>query len=135
MWWTLHRLQVLRTDRKHSEENVNFKSCSVCIVHTVVYTTVWTFKHYRELYDVCLGRDWLSKIRLSCHSPGMVEHFFTKSSSIFNVPCSVVDPNTLNLDPDSGFWPNLDPDPGLYNKFLKKKFIIIFYVKSIFFKL
>ena len=29
--------------------------------------------------------------------------------------CSVVDPNTLNLDPDPGFWPNLDPvpDPGL----------------------
>ena len=25
---------------------------------------------------------------------------------------SVVDPNTLNLDPDPGFWPNLDPDPG-----------------------
>ena len=27
---------------------------------------------------------------------------------------SVVDPNTLNLDPDLdlGFWPNLDPDPG-----------------------
>ena len=24
---------------------------------------------------------------------------------------SVVDPNTLNLDPDSGFWLNLDPDP------------------------
>ena len=24
---------------------------------------------------------------------------------------SVVDPNALNLDPDSGFWPNLDPDP------------------------
>ena len=24
---------------------------------------------------------------------------------------SVVDPNTLNLDPDPGFWPNLDPDP------------------------
>ena len=26
---------------------------------------------------------------------------------------SVVDPNTLNLDPDSEFWPNLDlgPDP------------------------
>ena len=40
---------------------------------------------------------------------------------------SVVDPNTLNLDPDPGFWPNLDPapdpgpdphpDPGLYNQF------------------
>ena len=26
---------------------------------------------------------------------------------------SVVDPNTLNLDPDPGFWPNLDPDPWL----------------------
>ena len=27
----------------------------------------------------------------------------------------VVDPNTLNLDPDSDpeFWLNLDPDPGL----------------------
>ena len=40
---------------------------------------------------------------------------------------SVVDPNTLNLDRDPGFWPNLDqdpdldpgpdPDPGLYNQF------------------
>ena len=35
------------------------------------------------------------------------------------VTTSVVDPNTLNLDPDPGFWPNLDsgPDPGLYNQF------------------
>ena len=24
---------------------------------------------------------------------------------------SVVDPNTWNLDPDPGFWPNLDPGP------------------------
>ena len=24
---------------------------------------------------------------------------------------SVVDPNTLNLDPYPGFWPNMDPDP------------------------
>ena len=30
---------------------------------------------------------------------------------------SVVDPNTLNLDPDPEFWPNLDPDPGLYYQF------------------
>ena len=33
---------------------------------------------------------------------------------------SVVDPNTLNLDPDPEFWPNLDPDPELYYQFLKK---------------
>ena len=26
---------------------------------------------------------------------------------------SVVDPNTLNLDPDPKLWSNLDPDPGL----------------------
>ena len=38
---------------------------------------------------------------------------------------SVVDPNTLNLDLDPGFLPNLDPDPGLYNNFLKEKFKII----------
>ena len=32
---------------------------------------------------------------------------------------SVVDPNTLKLDPDPGFWLNLDsdPDPGLYYQF------------------
>ena len=23
-----------------------------------------------------------------------------------------MNPNTLNLDPDTGFWPNLDPDPS-----------------------
>ena len=36
-----------------------------------------------------------------------------------------MDLNTLNMDPDPGFWPNLDfdqepgpdPDPGLYNQF------------------
>ena len=41
---------------------------------------------------------------------------------------SVVDPNTLNLDPDpdKGFWPNLDPDPGpgLNYKFWRKIIII-----------
>ena len=41
--------------------------------------------------------------------------------------CSAGDPNTLKLDPDPGFWPNLDPvlDPGLYNQLWKKKFKII----------
>ena len=29
------------------------------------------------------------------------------------IPGSVVDPNTLKLDPDTEFWSNLDPDPGL----------------------
>ena len=38
---------------------------------------------------------------------------------------SVVDQNTLNLDPDPGFWPNLGPDPGLYKNNLKKKLKII----------
>ena len=46
----------------------------------------------------------------------------TKQTQRPGPPTSVVDPNTLNLDPDPGFWPNLDPDPGPdldpgYNKF------------------
>ena len=39
-----------------------------------------------------------------------------------------MDPNTLNLDLDLGFWPNLDPDPdpGLQViSALKEKFKII----------
>ena len=32
-----------------------------------------------------------------------------------------MDPNTLNLDPDQEFWPNLDQDPGLYYQFLEDK--------------
>ena len=44
-------------------------------------------------------------------------HFATKVYR--SVLTSVVDPNTLNLDPDPGFWADLDPDPdpGLYNQF------------------
>ena len=38
---------------------------------------------------------------------------------------SVVDPKTLNLDPDLGFWSNLDPDPELCYQLWKKKFKII----------
>ena len=36
-----------------------------------------------------------------------------------------MDPNTLNLDPDQGFWSNLDADLGLYHQFCKKKLKII----------
>ena len=38
---------------------------------------------------------------------------------------SVVDLVTLNLDPDPGFWPSLDPDPRLYYQFERKKLKII----------
>ena len=37
-----------------------------------------------------------------------------------------MDPNTLNLDPDPEFWPNVDPDPGLGYQFWKKNLKIIF---------
>ena len=36
---------------------------------------------------------------------------FQKPNFIEILPTSVVDPNTLNLDPDPGFRLNLDPDP------------------------
>ena len=43
-------------------------------------------------------------------------YFFHKISQkklVLNHKSSVVDPNTLNLDPDPGFRPNLDPDPEI----------------------
>ena len=53
------------------------------------------------------------------------KHWFYINS--FRLSGSVVDPNTLNLDPDTGFWLNLDsdpdpgpvpvPDPGFYYQF------------------
>ena len=48
----------------------------------------------------------------------------TLSKYICFLACSVVDPNTLVLypDPNSGFWPNLDPDLVFYYQFWKKKF-------------
>ena len=33
---------------------------------------------------------------------------------------SVADPNKINLDPDSGFWPNWEPESGLYLNFERK---------------
>ena len=36
---------------------------------------------------------------------------------VIQVAPSVVDPHTLNFDPDPGFWANLDPDPGLCYQF------------------
>ena len=52
------------------------------------------------------------------------------------VQSSVVNLNTLNLDP--GFWPNLDPEPGLYNQFWKKKYKKIleqnFFFKKVYLK-
>ena len=51
---------------------------------------------------------WIRRKRVA--KPGMATKRFQK--------CSVVDPNTMNLDPYPGFWLNLDPDPdpGLYYK-------------------
>ena len=45
------------------------------------------------------------------------------SGSSSSSACIVVDPHTLILDPDPypGFWPNLDPDPGLYYQLWKNK--------------
>ena len=53
-------------------------------------------------------------------------HELLNIEATVSLQASVVDPNSLNLDPDPGFWPNLDPDPGLDPGFyiqsiLKKK--------------
>ena len=49
--------------------------------------------------------------------PGM----YLGSYNMDNIQSSDVDLNTLNLDPDLGFWPDLDPDPGLCYPFNKKR--------------
>ena len=50
------------------------------------------------------------------------ESGFNSGSETLEIPVPiVVDPNTLNLDPDPEFWPNFDsdsgPDPGLGYQF------------------
>ena len=51
-----------------------------------------------------------------------LEHLLYNCPGDLFLVTSVVDPNTLNLDPDPGFWPNLDPDPDpeLCYQFWKK---------------
>ena len=52
-----------------------------------------------------------------------VRNLLINKSLSFPIEISIKDPNTLNLDPDPEFWPNLypdpspDPDPGLWYKF------------------
>ena len=43
-------------------------------------------------------------------------------------------PNTLNLDPDPGLWPNLDsdPDPGLYVLSILKEKILNYFREKLF---
>ena len=54
---------------------------------------IYTFKRMTNIPDLTVPIDNINKVQ-------------------FELLSSVVDPNTLNLDPDPGFWPNLDPDPG-----------------------
>ena len=49
---------------------------------------------------------WLCQIR--------VQYIFPICFNSGIVSSSVVDPNTLNLDPDPECWPNLDPDPRFW---------------------
>ena len=46
------------------------------------------------------------------------------SSRFVIIFSNVVNPNTLNLDPDPEYWPNMDPDPVLcYYQFEKKIYL------------
>ena len=65
----------------------------------------------------------LEKVDLPCTD-------FTKRRLTFD-DTRVEDPNTLNLDPDPEFWPNLDTDPVLYVINFERKIILN---KTIFFK-
>ena len=57
-----------------------------------------------------------------------------KPISISLVLCSVVDPNSLNFDPDPEFWPNLDSDPGEkknLDNFRENNFLLKIFFKTI----
>ena len=49
-----------------------------------------------------------------CEKKKMIANNLEKRKKMGKITGSVVDPNTLNLDLDPGFWPKLNPDPGLY---------------------
>ena len=46
-------------------------------------------------------------------------------NKLISLQTSVVDPHTLNLDPDPVFWPNLDPESRVMLSILTKNFIIV----------
>ena len=46
-------------------------------------------------------------------------------NKLISLQTSVVDPHTLNLDPDPEFWPNLDPESRVMLSILTKNFIIV----------
>ena len=67
-----------------------------------------------------LGKDWLICLT---REKNLLETYSVTNIIIF----SDVDPKTLNLEPDPGFWPNLYQDPALYRyyQFWKTKLKII----------
>ena len=78
-----------------------------------------SFKRVPKMLNSIIGK-------FPCQAQRMIIYQACKVHD-FKVQTSVVDPNTLNLDPVSGFWPNLDPDPGLYRYYeiVKKKITIV----------
>ena len=68
---------------------------------------------YQDLYQKLKNFTAYSRVRVVHNEGGGVFY-----ELVFRcVRTSVVDPNTLNLDPDPEFRPNLDLDPGLGYQF------------------
>ena len=82
------------------------------IIISILYDDCYKISHDKALFCFVLPSLKISFRKL----------LINKSLS-FPIEISIKDPNTLNLDPDPEFWPNLypdlspDPDPGLWYKF------------------
>ena len=71
-------------------------------LHVPAHTSILVKHHYLS-YMQCCGAGPFSS--------GSGYFFASPAPALINsrLSTSVVDPNTLNLDQDPGFWPNLDP--------------------------
>ena len=146
---------MLNSHKKFSEKsnktikldfnNNKFSFC--CFVYTVHKLQILGFKSIKneksypdpDPHKMIWIRNHAVASTVGCASRINSKHWQNIRTFTYNCPgdlfllTSVVDPNTLNLDPDPGFWPNLDPDPGpnldpdpgLYYQFWNKKNKII----------
>ena len=85
------------------------------ILYKIIFCA-FTFFAYRYVFTVLQA---IFPRRSGCR-PGNRYDVISQASNIPPPPFpSVVDQNTLNLDPDPEFWPNLelDPEPGFLYQF------------------
>ena len=96
------------------------------------YFLVWVFFNLVMVFQVNMNSGNLGLVK-ACLVAGLypnLARYSGRSTFTFTVELvmlipSVVDPNTMNLDPDPEFCPNFNPDPGLCYEFVEQKFKVV----------